>query len=123
MTKSESLGLLLCDDLIFTSKITATAHAHGLVIRTARTIDSLVRLAEELKPAAIILELDHSDFDIAATLVKLPKTRIIAYGSHVDVERLKTARKAGCDLVMPRSQFVESLESDLPAWLTVSQPG
>src|SRR5438132_221157 len=123
MTRSEPLGLLLCDDLIFTSKIAATARAHGLTIRVARTVESLLQLAAELKPTAIILELDHSDFDIAATIAKLPKSRIIAYGSHVDVERLKAARRAGCDLVMPRSQFVERLESELPTWLApISQP-
>ena len=118
MEKNESLGLLLCDDLIFSSKITATARAHGLTVRVARTVESLITMME-LQPAAVILELDHSAFDIAALISKLqPRPRIICYGSHVDVERLKAARKAGCDLVLPRSQFVEKLESELPAWLS-----
>jgi DNA-binding NarL/FixJ family response regulator len=31
--------------------------------------------------------------------------RIVAYGSHVDRERLAEARDAGCDEVLPRSEF------------------
>ena len=34
---------------------------------------------------------------------------IIGYGSHVDTATLKAARDAGCDVVLPRSKFVEEL--------------
>ena len=37
----------------------------------------------------------------------------VAYGSHVDKDRLDAARAAGCDEVLPRSRF----SSELPAWL------
>lgn len=117
-------GLLLCDDLLFTSKIAATARAHGLTLKTAKTVARFAELAAELKPAGVILELDHSTFDIAALLGSLSaKPRVTAYGSHVDVERLKAARRAGCDLVLPRSAFVERLEAELKAWLTAPSPG
>ena len=39
--------------------------------------------------------------------------RVIAFGSHVDVARLKAARAAGCDEVLPRSAFFEGLEERL----------
>lgn len=111
-------GLLLCDDLIFSSKIAATARAHGLTLKVAKTLEHFQKLAADLKPAAILLELDHSEFDIAALMASLePRPRVVAYGSHVNVERLKAARRAGCEVVLPRSQFVERLEAELPAWL------
>jgi len=50
-----------------------------------------------------------------------PPPRIIAYGSHVDVATLKRAREAGCDRVMPRSQFVEELPTALISWLAPTE--
>ena len=41
---------------------------------------------------------------------------MIAFGSHVDAERLKAARRAGCDVVMPRSQFSDEVEEKLKEW-------
>ena len=35
--------------------------------------------------------------------------RVVAFGSHVDKELLATASSAGCDLVLPRSQFFSRL--------------
>jgi len=117
MEKSK-YGLLLCDDLIFSSKITATARAHGLTVKVARTVEALEAMLEE-HPSAVILELDHSSFDVAALVEKIKAcpSRIVAYGSHVDVERLKTARRSGCEIVLPRSQFVEKLEHELSNWI------
>lgn len=117
MPPSDRHGLLLCDDLIFSSKITATAAAHGEQVRVARTVDELVRKVNAAT-AAVILELDHSDFHVAEVIARLsPRPRVIAYGSHVDAERLREARRAGCDLVLTRGQFVEQLEQELPHWL------
>jgi hypothetical protein len=47
---------------------------------------------------------------------------VVAYGSHVDTERLRAARSAGCDPVLPRSKFVEELPKALPQWLLVAPP-
>jgi hypothetical protein len=41
-----------------------------------------------------------------------------AYFGLICAARLKSARESGCDLVLPRSAFVEQLPEDLPAWLT-----
>ena len=43
---------------------------------------------------------------------------VVAFGSHVDAERLRAARAAGCDRVLPRSKFVEELETDIAKWLS-----
>ena len=51
-----------------------------------------------------------------------PPPRVVAYGSHVDVETLRKAREAGCDPVLPRSKFVEELPKELPAWMGASEP-
>jgi hypothetical protein len=46
-----------------------------------------------------------------------PIPRVVAYGSHVDAQGLAAARAAGCDLVLPRSKFVEELPTALALWL------
>ena|SRR5438067_122376 len=118
---SEPTGLLLSDDLMFSSRISGTARDFGLTVRTARDSETLLRLTVETSPACVILDLANPGLEITAVVAKLreaanaPPT-IIAYGSHVDTATLKAARAAGCDRVMPRSQFVEELPNSLPRW-------
>ena len=116
-------GLLLCDDLIFASKVTATARAAGLEVRVARESDRLLQAAREQAPTGVILDLHNPGLDLPSLLAELRDTcpampRVVAYGSHVEAETLRAARRAGCDRVMPRSQFVEELEAGLKEWLS-----
>jgi DNA-binding NarL/FixJ family response regulator len=114
-------GVLLSDDLIFSSKITATARAHGLSVGVAKSVERLLLLLGQASVRGVILDLHNDTLDMPQLLQQLQTRsevpRVIAYGSHVDAERLRAARQAGCDRVMPRSQFVEVLESELPRWL------
>jgi DNA-binding NarL/FixJ family response regulator len=116
-------GILLSDDLLFSSRITATARAHQLAVTVAKTADKLLAKARELPPTGVILDLNNPGLAVAELLVELRTlgpVNVVAYCSHVDVERIQAAKQAGCDLVMPRSQFVAKLESDIPRWLTVT---
>ncbi len=118
----DPVGFLLCDDLIFTSRITGTAWALGLDVRTCRTVEALVKLADEVAPTCVVLDLHHPGLDLPALLAELrdrcgEMPRVVAYGSHVEAATLRAARAAGCDLVLPRSAFVERLPAELPAWL------
>src|SRR5437867_10940170 len=108
----KSEGLLLSDDLMFTSRITGTARDRGYVIRTARNADALWQMAAERPPRCVVLDLSNPGLDIAAFMGRLQalgqaRPFVVAYGSHVDTATLAAARAAGCDRVMPRSQFGE----------------
>lgn len=114
---------MLCDDLIFTSRVTATARAHGQTVKTARSPEVAERLLAEGIPSCVLVDLHTPTLDLTAFLTRLrehepPAIRIVAYGSHVAKELLQAAREAGCDLVLPRSQFVRQLETELTGWLT-----
>jgi DNA-binding NarL/FixJ family response regulator len=117
------LGFLLSDDLIFTSRITGTAQDLGFRVIAARTPRELeTRAAAEGLPRCVIVDLANPGLDIVA-LVKRFKmaenpAHIVAYGSHVDTATLKAARDAGCDVVWPRSKFVEELATSLPEWFS-----
>jgi len=114
-------GLLLCDDLMFTSRITGAARALGLSLSSVRDAAALVERVKADHIVCVLLDLHNPGLDIAqlAPSLKWAGVRtIVAFGSHVDTETLTKARNAGCDLVLPRSKFVAELETKLPEWFT-----
>src|SRR4051794_36085337 len=117
---SAPVGLLLPDDLIFPSRITATAQAHGLAVTPARTAALLLALAEQAPPACVVVDLDNPGLDIEGLVRQLQAAPappfVVAYGARVDAAGLRKAREAGCALVLPRSKFVEDLPTALPGW-------
>jgi CheY-like chemotaxis protein len=117
------IGLLLSDDLMFASRITGTARSLGLVVKPARSVDLLESLAQQDWPRCLILDLANPSLELSELLGRLretgtPMPRVVAYGSHVDAAGLKAARDAGCDVVLPRSAFVEQLPVHLTEWLS-----
>ncbi len=115
-------GLLLSDDLIFTSRIIGTARDLGHAFQTARTVEALEALARQRAPRCVIVDLANPGLTVLDLLKRLRAAcpempRVVAYGSHVDAASLRAAREAGCDLVLPRSAFVEQLPVFLGAWV------
>ena len=117
-------GLLLSDDLIFTSRIVGTGRDLGFAIRVATTPGALLALtrgADATPLACVIVDLHNPGLNIAEFVAELkqlvPPPLIVGYGSHVETAMLKAARAAGCDSVMPRSQFVDELPVELPRWM------
>ncbi len=116
-----AVGLLLSDDLIFTSRVAGTARGLGLAVKPARSAEALKELARQETPSCVLLDLDNPDLDVPGLIGWLKETcvpapRVVAYGPHVDAARLRAARAAGCDLVLPRSKFSEDLPGSLPEW-------
>jgi DNA-binding NarL/FixJ family response regulator len=115
-------GIMLCDDLIFFSRVAGAARAAGLAIQQARTAPGLLEMARREPPGGVLVDLHTEGLDLPELLAELRSAcptmpRTVGFGSHVDAETLRKAREAGCDLVVPRSQFVKMLESSLPQWL------
>jgi DNA-binding NarL/FixJ family response regulator len=108
--------------MMFTSRITGTARDLGLCVKPARSIEALTALIQQVPPACIIVDLAHPGLRIADFTKGLrdscsPVPRLVAYGSHIETAALRAARDAGCDIVLPRSKFVEELPRALPHWL------
>jgi CheY-like chemotaxis protein len=114
-------AILLSDDLMFISRITGVGRDLGLSIVSARSATALLDSARRQPPTCVIVDLANGGLDLSALidgLRDLPhRPRIVAYGSHVDAASLQAARAAGCDVVLPRSKFVEELPTALPQWL------
>ena len=119
------IGLLLSDDMIFTSRIAGTARDLGLALRSVRSVDKLLASAQQQVPACVIVDLATPTLRVPELIAQLqqscsPMPYVVAYGSHVDAAGLRAAREAGCNLVLPRSKFVEDLASELPVWISVT---
>jgi CheY-like chemotaxis protein len=119
---TKPVGILLSDDLMFSSRITGTARDLGLVVQSVSSVDALVSLAERENPTCVIIDLSNRSLAVDRLINNLresckPAPRVVAYGSHVDAKSLHAAREAGCDLVLPRSKFVEELPRSLAQWM------
>jgi CheY-like chemotaxis protein len=125
---NQTAGLLLSDDMIFTSRITHTARDLGVRIVAARQSPAILELARLNGPSCVLIDLANpglelNDFIQQIRLACTPTPRLIAYGSHVDAEGLKRARTAGCDVVLARSKFVEELPRNLHEWIKAKTEG
>jgi CheY-like chemotaxis protein len=116
--------LLLCNDLIFSTKILGTAKELGLSIASAPNAAAAERLIHpELRLLLVDLASPASTTsdDLRRLRAALPAdARLLAYGSHIDVDRLRLARSAGCDPVLARSEFSAKLTEILQEATSVS---
>ncbi|HEX3150856.1 MAG TPA: hypothetical protein VHR66_22450 [Gemmataceae bacterium] len=115
------LCLILSDDLLDSSRIAGHAKAAGWEVVTYR--DAAALLANLARgPKLALLDLHNPGLDVAAVVPTLhaASVRVVGFGSHVDVARLKAARAAGVDDVLPRSAFFEGLEERLGQWIRKS---
>lgn len=109
-------GLLLCQDLMFVSKITNAADRLGLRIEATGNIAEGLRRVAGGGYHCVIVDLSLRPLaisDITSILPGAPPPPVIAFGAHVDTARLEEARLAGCREVFPRSQFHAKLDEIL----------
>ena len=114
------LCLILSDDLLDASRVIGDGRAAGLAVLQCRDVHCLTS-AIARAPILAVLDLHNPGLDIDAIVPQLKaiNCRAIGFGSHVDATRLKAARTAGCEEVLPRSAFFEGLEAKLRGWARV----
>jgi DNA-binding NarL/FixJ family response regulator len=107
--------LAAVDDLLFSSKIRATAKQAGVEVTFARSPDEILQQARTSRPSLVIFDLNSGKTDPVATIEalkgdpELAAIRAIGFASHVHTELIAAARRAGADQVMPRSAFAGNL--------------
>lgn len=119
MTNSTRVGLLICNDLLFLSKITGIAQSLGYQVEAAGMPQGLIKAAVG-GYACIFLDLSLQPLKVAEIFKVLrdnPPPPVIAFGAHVDTARLQEARDAGCRAVVPRSLFNVQLPEILTKYL------
>lgn len=112
--------LVAVDDLLFSSKIRATARQVGVDLTFARTPADILSQARALRPSLLIFDINCEKADPINTVAALKADPELAniptagFVSHVNTSLIHAARAAGMDDVMARSAFV----AHLPAILT-----
>jgi DNA-binding NarL/FixJ family response regulator len=111
--------LALVSDLFFGSKVAATARAHGVDYRGARSREAMRN--PELAPSLVIVDLETElpDGDAVDTvsdaLRREPRPFVVAFAGHLLADRLEAARAAGADLVLTKGGFTGRLDAMMAA--------
>lgn len=105
--------IALVSDLMFSSKITATANSVGASVAIVRTLEQLENELTSNPATIVMIDLETTAADPIEAITQCvnaqPKPRIIAFGPHVNVDLLTKASDAGADDVMPRGAFTANL--------------
>jgi hypothetical protein len=105
--------LVLVRDLIFASRITATAQAMGVGTFVVRDPAKLKDAYPHATRQTLIADLNQPGALHAANEWRSHSAGrvVIGFVAHVDAEIIREARELGIDQVLPRSRFVVDLES------------
>ena len=113
-TTENKAVLAVLEDLFFTVKINEAAKRAGLAVEFLKSeIDVLLRA--KTQPSLIIIDLNFQGIDALKLVGELKageETKgisLLGYLSHVQGELKLKAQEAGCDMVLPRSAFSQSL--------------
>ena len=93
--------LAAVDDLLFSSKIRATAKQAGVDLTFARSPQEVLDQATAQKPSLVIFDLNSGKTDPVATIAALKAdpalsaSRVLAFASHVHTELIASARERG----------------------------
>jgi PleD family two-component response regulator len=107
--------LAILDDLLFTSKMRATAKQIGATLTVAKSREAALTEMRATRPALVILDLNNPRTDplgIIADMKGDPALAGIAtvgFVSHVHTDLIDAARQSGVGDVMARSMFAERL--------------
>ncbi len=103
--------LALVDDLFFRAKLAETARLTGVELACFGTPDDLVAEARAHAPALVVVDLNARVEPLRAIEQLAPGNSmpVIAFLSNVKTDLAELARRAGCNEVMPRSQFSKEL--------------
>ena len=107
--------LAILDDLLFTSKMRATAKQIGATLTVAKSRESALVEMRTTRPALVILDLNNPRTDPLGIMAEmkgdpaLSGIATVGFVSHVHTELIDAARKAGVGDVMARSMFAERL--------------
>jgi CheY-like chemotaxis protein len=103
------------DDLFFLAKVRSTARALGIRLMEASDPQELIASLEATRPDLIILDLNCAacrPLEFIERIKHDPQHKIVpivGFLSHVQVQLERAASQAGCDRVLPRSEFSAGL--------------
>lgn len=113
--------VMAVSDLFFAARIRETAARLGIQIAPVAKEESVSDVIQREQPALLVIDLNDTRFDPLATIRAIKSTgdlrpvQIVGFLSHVQTDLHQAALGAGCDQVLPRSKFTQSLPQILQA--------
>lgn len=108
-------GLLISSDLMISSRVTAMAKDCNTKVDVVSHLDRLQEPAEHFQYGCVLIDLATIPAAVDTLLQHIRSNGIsapaIAFGSHVNIQQLEEAKSAGCDYVLSRGQFSQSLRT------------
>jgi DNA-binding NarL/FixJ family response regulator len=100
--------LFLCPNLMFASRVSGAANVLKVPLQVLASPGDLpAKLSADTR--LVIIDLGQNGLDLPGIVAEIrgksASARVVAFGSHVNETALAAARTAGCDEVMPNSQF------------------
>jgi len=113
-SKPKISTIALVRDILFRSRIDAVAQALGKEVAYVSDLEQALKQCDEIKPTTLFVDLSESGSSTASVGARVralaSTVRLVGFASHVDLKALKTARDAGFDLILSRSEFTNRLE-------------
>lgn len=118
------------DDLFFLAKIQEVGRKLNVKVEFVKTEKDVVSKSGETpedKPSLIIVDLNSNSIKPISIITKLrskfkKSTSIVGFVSHVQGDLKLKAQEAGCDVVMPRSAFSQTLPNLLRRHAAADEP-
>jgi NAD(P)H-dependent flavin oxidoreductase YrpB (nitropropane dioxygenase family) len=111
--------LLFVPDLFFSTKIEDAARRLGYKIESVSGADDFDMAIKEKDPALVLLTFERTGdtWQRLASAAVSAGVRVLAYGSHMNVNAFKRAKELGCDDVVANSRLSAELSSLLQKWV------
>ncbi len=103
------------EDLLFSSKIRTVAKQLGVELSFARTPEEILQKVRSETPSLVVFDLNGAKTSPLETIAAIKSdaalsgVRVLGFASHVRVDVIDAARRAGADEVLPRSAFASRL--------------
>ena len=114
--------LFLTKDLFFIPPLKSALTAGGMELRVAPSVAS-PKLAELDHEAVAVCVIDLSGLPAAevggavqSLRERFRQAQVVAFGPHVQEQRLEAARQAGCDQVLSRGQLTQQIGRLVESW-------
>lgn len=110
--------LLLVPDLLFSTKIEDAARRLGLRAVGAEPYGDFDSLIARESPELVVLTFDRTgeSWQLLASSARRAGVKILAFGSHMNVDAFKRAKELGCDEVVANSRMNAELQKLLEKW-------
>jgi hypothetical protein len=110
--------LLLIPDLFFSTKVEDAARRLGYQVESVGPEGDFETVVADKNPALVLLTFERTGdaWQRLASVAHRAGVKVLAFGSHMNVEAFKRAKELGCDEVVANSRLSADLPNLLQKW-------